>query len=328
MQRLVFFGSDEIALPALEHIVSRFGSEVELVAVFSQPDRPSGRGQLLHSNAVVAWARARGVAVFQPEKLDVSTPALLREELRCDLGLVMAYGHILKSELLAVPALGFYNLHASLLPKFRGAAPIEGAIASVEAQSGVCLQRIVQRLDAGPLAGAEPVPLALDETRAGLRQRIAQACVPLLDRILPGILDGSVQCVPQDEARVSFTRKITREDSALDFHATAREIAARVRALVPWPGASFSFAGLTLKIGAAQAEAAEGIAGYTPGCVLSADEAGLCLATGSGVLRVLLLQRPSGKMLPAGAFLRGFPMPVGTVLESVPMRPLARASVV
>ena len=326
MQRLVFFGSDEIALPALERIVSAFGGVIEVTAVFSQPDRPSGRGQNLHSNAVVTWARARGMAVFQPEKLDATTPALLRDELHCDLGLVMAYGHILKSELLAVPPLGFYNFHASLLPKFRGASPIEGAIACGETQSGVCLQRIVPRLDAGPLAGVESVPLSPDETRACLRARLARACVPLIDRVLPLILSGSVHCVPQDETAVTCTRKITREDSAVDFHATAWEIAARVRALVPWPGVSFPFAGMALKIGAAQVESVKDTRAYLPGSILSADEAGLCIATGGGLLRVLLLQRPAGKMLPAGAFLRGFPMSVGSVLESLPMRPLVRSA--
>lgn len=324
MKRLVFFGSDEIALPCLERILAAHSALFSLAAVFSQPDRPSGRGQKLAPNAIVAWARRRELPVFQPEQLDESTPATLRE-LGCDAVLVMAYGRLFKRPLLDAPPLGFFNLHASLLPLLRGASPIEGAIVGRLPATGVSLQRVVPRLDAGPVVDSEPVPLSPEETRASLREKIAAACPPLIDRALPRIAAADAPGAPQDETAATFTRKITREDSAADFRAPAREIAARVRALSPWPGVTFPWFGLLLKIGAATAEPFPQDTPAVPaGTLLSADATGLRVATGDGVLRVLELQRPTGKMLPAAAFLAGFPMQTGAVIESRPMPPLTR----
>ncbi|MDR2863000.1 MAG: methionyl-tRNA formyltransferase [Puniceicoccales bacterium] len=324
MIRLVFFGSDEIALPCLESIAAEHGGDVALAAIYSQPDRPSGRGQKLQPNAIAAWGHARGLPVFQPERLDGSEPDALRT-LGCDLAIVMAYGHILKRRLLETPVLGFFNLHASLLPLLRGASPIESAIAAGVGTSGVSLQRMVSRLDAGPVVDAEPVPLAGDETRLSLRAKIAEASVPLMRRTLPRLLAGDSAGVPQDDSAATFTRKITREDAAVDFRATAAEIAARVRALSPWPGVTVPWHdGLVLKIGEAVSEPALGTDGAPPGKILAADGHGVCIATGGGVLRVLQMQRPTGKMLPCGAFLAGFPMPAGTVLESRVMPAMVR----
>jgi methionyl-tRNA formyltransferase len=329
MPRLVFFGSDEIALPCLEHIVASRPSGIELVALYSQPDRPTGRGQKLQPNAVVRWAQERGLPVFQPPLLDETAPVALRE-LGCELALVMAYGQILKRDLLDVPPLGFFNLHASLLPPLRGAAPIEGAIVGGLATSGVSLQRVVPRLDAGPVVDAESVPLDAGETRWSLREKIAAASVPLIARALPRIVAGAAAGVPQDESAVTFTRKITREDSAVDFRAPAREIAARVRALSPWPGVVVPHGDLLLKIGAATAEpfnGTDGTDGATApiaGTLLSADGTGVRIATGDGVLNISELQRPTAKMLPVAAFLAGFPLPDGTVFASKPMPPLVR----
>ncbi|MDR2981591.1 MAG: methionyl-tRNA formyltransferase [Puniceicoccales bacterium] len=324
MPRLVFFGSDEIALPCLERIVSAHSGIVDLVAIYSQPDRPHGRGKKLQSNGVVEWAKARDLRVYQPERLDESMPDELRS-LGCEIALVMAYGHILKRDLLAVPSFGFFNLHASLLPQFRGATPIEGAIASGTVQSGVSLQRVVPKLDAGPVVDAEMITLAPDETRLSLREKVAQACVPLIDRVLPRIVNDDAQGVPQDEAQVTFTRKITRADATLDFAAPAWEIAARVRALSPWPGVTFPWSDMILKVGEAVAED-DGLSGEpnTPGAILSAEADGLRIATGQGILCVKQLQRPAGKMLPISAFLAGLHLPPGSVIASHAMHPLVR----
>jgi methionyl-tRNA formyltransferase len=326
MLRLVFFGSDEIALPVLEFIAAARPAETEVVAVVSQPDRPSGRGQKLQPNAIVLWARERGIPVFQPEKPGPETTETLRN-LACDTALVMAYGHILKRDLLAVPPLGFFNIHASLLPRLRGATPIEGAIAAGLGETGVSLQRVVPRLDAGPVVDSEIIPLAPDETRYSLREKVAAAGVPLIARALPRIAAGDAAGTPQDEAQVTFTRKITREDSGVDFSAPAQQIAARVRALHPWPGVTVLSGDLMLKIGAAECvPAPEGLPVATvPGTILSATPAGVDIFTGEGVLRVLQLQRPGGKMLPIAAFLAGFPLHSGTVLESRLMPLLVRS---
>jgi methionyl-tRNA formyltransferase len=320
--RLVFFGSDEIALPALEAIRTGLAGSMEIVAVFSQPDRPTGRGQKVQPNAISAWAQERGILLFRPEKLDEHTPAIL-QGLCCDIALVMAYGHILKRALLDTPPLGFYNLHGSLLPKFRGATPVEGAIVAGESVTGVSLQRVVAKLDAGDVVDAESFTLTREDTTASVRDRLAQLSVPLALRALPAIISGRATFTSQDEALVSHTRKIHREDAVFDFSATAFELETRTRALNPWPGVTVPFGEIVLKVGRAES-APETIrpADAAPGTVLGADKRGLLVATGEGVLRLTELQRPGGKMLPAPAFLAGCPIPVGTVFESRPMAPL------
>ena len=317
--RLVFFGSDEIALPALDAIRAGLNATVEITAVFSQPDRPSGRGKVVRPNAVSAWALERGIPLHRPEKLDEHTPALLRE-LGCDIALVMAYGHILKRALLDTPEYGFFNLHGSLLPRFRGATPIEGALVAGDPVTGVSLQRVVPKLDAGDVVDSASFPLTPTDTTESVRQRIAEASVAVVRRALPAILAGRATFAPQDDALVSHTRKISRDDAALDFHTSARELAARVRALHPWPGVTVDLDGATIKIG--RADVADIDVSAAPGTVTGRDRDALQVATGDGVLRLLELQRPGGKMLPAAAFLAGHPVPVGTVLASRPMTPL------
>jgi len=317
--KIAFFASDEIALPALGQVAAAGAS---VAAVVTQPDRPRGRGQTAAPNAIAAWAHSNGVPVLQPDAPDAPAAERLRA-LGCELALVMAYGHILRTDFMACAPLGFFNLHASLLPKLRGATPIEGAIVSGLAASGVSLQRVAARLDAGDVIDAERIPLNAGETRGSLREKCAAAAALLVRRALPRLLAGDAAGVPQNEAEATFTRKITRADAAVDFRAGAAEIAARVRALSPWPGVTFPWNGLELKIGAAEAE--PGGAGEAPGRIIEADASGVRIATGDGVLRVTQLQRPTAKMLPAGAFLTGFPLPAGTVIGSRPMAPLVSA---
>lgn len=346
--RLVFFGSDEIALPALEYIRTAQPGGAEVVGVVSQPDRPSGRGQKLQPNATVRWARTHSIPVSQPEKPGPETTETLRA-LACDVVLVMAYGHILKRDLLALPPFGFFNIHASLLPRLRGATPIEGAIAGDLAETGVSLQRVVPRLDAGPVVDSEIIQLAPEETRLTLREKVAAASVPLVARALPRIAAGGAAGIPQDEVQATFTRKITREDSGVDFRASAKEIAARVRALTPWPGVTLPLGDVVLKIGSAialsEANSPDAPNNFVPsgslcvsggdprsrlsplpfpGTLLSVSPVGVDILTGDGVLRLLQLQRPGGKMLPVAAFLLGYPLAAGTVFENRPMPALVR----
>lgn len=327
--RIVFLGSDAIALPMLEWLAGEGAAWAEVVAVFTQPDRAVGRGQKVTPNAIKQWALARGLPVWQPEKLTEA----VRDELaalRPDLALVMAYGHILREAFIATPRLGTVNLHASLLPKYRGASPIQTAIASGERETGVALMRIVRQLDAGPVADVERVPIAPLDTALEVEAKLAAACVPLVRRTLPRLAAGELAFVPQEEARATFCRRLTKEDGALDFAAPAAVLAARVNGLFPWPGCTVEIAGQTVKLGLAEVagEAAGGgpsaRAGEqdTPGIVAGSDTDGLLVTTGAGVLRLRKLQRPGGKMLPAAEFLRGFPVPAGTRLASRPMPPL------
>ena len=315
--RLVFLGSDAIALPLLEWLAGAGAPLAEVVGVLTQPDRAVGRGQQVQPNAIKRWALARHLPIFQPERLTPEVRAELAV-LHADLALVMAYGHILRDEFIQTPRLGTLNLHTSLLPRYRGASPIQAAIASGDTQTGVTLMRIVRRLDAGPIADREAVGIGRLDTAADVEARLAAACVPLLARALPRLAEGTLAFSSQDEALATHCRKLTKEDGSLDFAAPAGTLAARINALFPWPGCSAEVLGQVVKIGLADAASHSGVPSQ-PGTVLGADGEGVLVATGRGVLRLRKLQRPGGRMLGAPEFLRGFPVPAGTVLPSRPM---------
>jgi methionyl-tRNA formyltransferase len=326
--RTVFLGSDAISLPLLEWLVGPEGAAlVELAAVYTQPDRPVGRGQKIQANAIKQWALARGLPVHQPEKLTPEVRAAYAA-LAPDLTLVMAYGHILRDDFIAVPPLGTLNFHASLLPKYRGASPIQTSVACGEPETGVSLMRIVRQLDAGPVADRETVCIERTDTALEIEQKLAAACAPLLARALPRLLAGELGFVEQDHAAATFCRKLTKDDAALDFAAPASVLAARINGLNPWPAAQVEWGGQPLKFGLADAVAASagGATPSAPGEVLGADAEGLLIATGEGALRVRRLQKPGGKMLAAAEFLRGSPIAAGTVFTSRPMAPLVGAT--
>jgi methionyl-tRNA formyltransferase len=321
---VVFLGSDPIALPLLEWIGKEGADQARLVGVFTQPDRAVGRGQKVQANAIKTWAQARGLPVHQPEKLTEPVRAELAA-LGADVALVMAYGHILRDDFIATPRLGTLNFHASLLPKYRGASPIQTAIASGEKETGVSLMRIVRRLDAGPVADVERVPISPRDTATEIEAALAAACVPLLARALPKLRDGSLAFVPQDDSAATYCRRLTKEDGALDFVQPAVVLAARINGLHPWPSCSVEINGQSVKFGLA--ESADGApagpggneAASQPGQVMGGDAGGLLIRTGRGVLRVRRLQRPGGRMLEATEFLRGFPIAAGSQLPSRPM---------
>jgi methionyl-tRNA formyltransferase len=317
--RLVFLGSDSIALPLLEWLAGEGKSLAEVVAVFTQPDRPVGRGQKVAANAIKTWALARGLPVFQPEKLTEAVRLQLGA-LDADVALVIAYGHILKDDFIATPRLGTLNLHTSILPKYRGASPIQTAIANGENETGVTLMRVVRKIDAGPVADVERVPIQKLDTAIEVETKLASACVPLLARALPKLRAGTLVSVVQDETQATFCRKLSKDDGALDFTAPAALLAARINGLFPWPACSVEMKGQPVKIG--QAEANETASTAAPGTVVEAGPSGLSVATGKGILRLLKLQRPGGKMLKASEFIRGFPVQLGTVFTSTPMKSL------
>jgi len=313
MLKIVFMGSDAIALPALDWLTG--SGLAHVVAVFTQPDRAAGRGQKVQVNEIKHWAEARGLPVLQPVKIGAMEQQQLAA-LKPDLILVMAYGHILKQEVIDTPRLGTLNLHTSILPKYRGASPIQTATACGDQETGVTLMKIVLALDAGPVARVERVPIEPLDTAAGVEVRLAQACVPLLARCLPAIAAGTQTFTPQDEGEATFCRRLTKGDSVIDFSAPAPVLAARINGLNPWPGCSVEIAGQQVKLGLADALSA---ANGAPGTVVGPDDDGLLVATGRGTLRLRRLQRPGGKWLPAAEFLRGFPVAAGSVLPSHPM---------
>jgi methionyl-tRNA formyltransferase len=333
--RLVFLGSDAIALPLLGWLAGEGTAQARVVAVFTPPDRPSGRGQRMHFNPVKDWALNRRLPVYQPERLGEESVAQLAA-LDPDLALVVAYGHLLGEAFIATPRLGTWNLHASLLPKFRGASPIQTAVACGERETGMAFMRIVRALDAGPVSGVERVPIGPLDTAADVEARLAAASVPLVGRVLPLLASGELISLPQDPSLATYCRRLTKEDGILDFTAAAPELAARINGLFPWPGCAIEVAGQQVRLGLADALMGSGPEFCAPaqnsgpdplppsGTVLGADADGLLVSAGGGVLRLRRMQRPGGRMLPAAEFLRGFPVAPGTILSSQPMTPLLR----
>lgn len=318
--RLVFMGSDPVALRLLDWLAGDGKALAHLVGIFTGIDRPSGRGQSVKPNTVKAWADVHGYPAFQPEKLDPA--ALLHlKALQPDVVLVVAYGRILKDDFICVPRLGTLNLHASLLPKYRGASPIQTAVAEGETETGFALMRIVRELDAGPVAAVERIPIGPLDTALDVEHALAAAAAPLLARTLPLLANGTLPFIPQDHGSATFCRRLDKADGVLDFSQPARVLAARVNGLNPWPSVTLDIAGVAVKLG--QADALPHQAAAPLGTVVGADEYGVLVETGKGTLRLRRLQRPGGRMLEAAEFLRGFPIPSGFVLASQPLPALS-----
>jgi methionyl-tRNA formyltransferase len=316
LARAVFFGSPAIAVPFLEAMAQA----TNVVAVVSQPDRPAGRGQQLAEPAVKIAARSLGLPVLQPEK--VRTPeweAQLRA-LDADVFVVVAYGRILPQALLDLPRRGCWNVHASLLPKLRGAAPIQWSIIRGDRVTGVAVMRMEAGLDTGPVAAVREVPIGDDDTTETLALALAAAGAPLLAETLPSILDGTVRVTPQDDAAATLAPPLVKEDGRLRFDVPARAVSARARGVHPWPGATVLLDGEIARVFAPRV--LPGPAGGAPGAVLGLRPEGLAVACADAPIAFAELQLPGRKRMPAAALLAGRPIPPGTSLHdpSTPAR--------
>ena len=324
---LVFLGSDPIALPVLDWLAGEGSALARVAAVYTQPDRAAGRGQKIEAGPIKRWSEAHGVPVRQPAKLTDDERAWLAGQ-NADVALVLAYGHILGEAFLGAPRLGTLNLHASLLPKYRGASPIQTAVACGERETGLALMRLVKQLDAGPVADVERVAVLPLDTAAEVETRFAASAVPLLARALPRLARGELVFRDQNHAAASYCRRLVKDDGALDFAAPAPALAARINGLFPWPCCSVEINGLVVRLGLADVVAGVADPGHipaAPGTVVGADADGLLVAAADSLLRLRRLQRPGGKLLSAAEFGRGFPIAPGTVLPSRPMPPLVAA---
>ncbi len=313
--RLVFMGSDPIALPLLEWLIGADGrKQVEVISVFTQPDRAVGRGQKVVPNAIKTWAINHEIPVQQPAKLNEEV-RLEMAAMEPDVSLIMAYGHILRDAFIETPRLGTLNLHASILPHFRGASPIQSAVLSGDAETGISLMRIVRELDAGPVADIERVSIDPRDTALELEAKLAGACTPLVARNLTALANETLEFAEQEHAAATFCRKLTKSDGVLDFTASAQILVDRINGLHPWPGCRVQINGQIVRIALAETAEGEGAAGH----VVGHDDEALIVGTGSGLLRMLRLQRPGGRMLPTAEFLRGFPVERGTEIPSQAM---------
>ncbi|MEC7274431.1 MAG: methionyl-tRNA formyltransferase [Verrucomicrobiota bacterium] len=318
LPKIVYFGSDAICLPGLRYLVERGRDLCELAAVVSQPDRRKGRGKKLQKNAVAAYASTQSIQLLQPENPDFVLGEWLRAQ-SITLAFVMAYGHYLPKTVREAPKHGMLNFHGSVLPNYRGASPVETAIAMGDSKSGVCLMQVVKELDAGPVAECEYVSIESTDTGSTLRAKVGQAVVPLISRNLEASLRDGLEFSPQDADHATFCRKILKKDGALDFYQSAASIDARRRAFTPWPGSFFDHREMRIKIGYSSVAAMH--LNRVPGTVLRVGKT-LDIATSDGVLCIHELQRPTGRLMPVSDFLRGYEIVVGDVLASVPSVPL------
>jgi methionyl-tRNA formyltransferase len=301
--RIVFAGTPDFSVPCLEACRD---SGAEVVAVYTQPDRPAGRGRKLTPSPVKQAALAAGIPVEQPESLKSAEVQQALAAWRPDLLVVVAYGLILPRKVLAIPRLGCWNVHASLLPRWRGAAPIQRAILAGDAESGVDLMQMEAGLDTGPVMLQRRTPIGRDDTGGSLHDRLSRLGADALAEGLRRTLAGeTLPATPQPEAGVTYAHKLDKAEAKLDFSRPAIALEQQVRAFDPWPVAEGEIAGETLRVWAAQAIAQDHQA--PPGAVLGAGRQGIDLACGTGVLRITAVQRAGGKRIGAVDYLNARP---------------------
>ncbi len=314
--RLIFAGTPEFARVALARL---HDAGFEMVLVLTQPDRPAGRGMKLQASAVKQWAEAHGVPVAQPRSLrldgkypeDAAQAQALIQAAQADAMVVAAYGLILPQWVLDMPRLCCLNIHGSLLPRWRGAAPIHRAIEAGDLETGITIMQMDAGLDTGDVLLTERLPIALDADTGTLHDQLADCGGRLIVDALKLAELGRLQPVRQPDDGVTYAAKIDKSEAALDWSQDAAVLARRVRAFNPFPGATATLNGAVVKCW--RAEALPSSAKAQPGEVLAAGPQGVDVATGSGVLRITRLQKPGGKPLEAVEFLRGFPITPGVV---------------
>jgi methionyl-tRNA formyltransferase len=305
--RILFLGTPDYARPSLE----RLAAEHRVVGVLAQPDRPVGRRGAAEPPPVARFAAERGLRLFQPER---PRGAELRRELAAlgaELTVVVAYGHILRQWLIDLAPAGTINAHGSLLPAYRGAAPVQRAILAGETATGVTVQKVVLEVDAGPVLLAERIPIGPEETAGELLARLAGLSAELLSRAVRLIESGGAHFTEQPHAAATFAPKLTKEEGRLDWARDAAWLARAARAYNPWPTLQTRLpGGRLLRVLAARAEPAPE-AGGAPGTVLAAGNAGLLVRAGDGALRLVAVQAEGRRPMPAGEFLRGARLAAG-----------------
>jgi methionyl-tRNA formyltransferase len=299
-------GTPEFAVPCLAALLE----VADVALVVTQPDKPHGRGLALAPPPVKQLALERGIEVFQPAK---ARDGSLRDALAAralDFALVVAYGKILPADVLAAPRLGCLNVHGSLLPRWRGAAPIQWAIVSGDKQTGVCLMQMDVGMDTGPVLERRVVEIGENETGGELFARLSQLSGQLVRASIPAFVQGALAPQMQSEVGVTHARMIEKRDGALDFSEPAQAVHDRARGFYPWPGAFTALAGRRVKVHRTRLLASDGLHG-APGSVLSADERGIVVACAPGTLRLEELQLEGKKRMDAAAFLAGHPLAPG-----------------
>jgi methionyl-tRNA formyltransferase len=309
--RIVFAGSPEFAVPMLETLAS---TRHEVVAVLTQPDRPAGRGRTLSPGPVKICARKHGIEVFQPETLSEPSIQKTLVGLRPDLLVVVAYGLLLPPAVLSVARVACINVHASLLPRWRGAAPIQMAILSGDAHTGICIMQMEEGLDTGPVYACASVEIAPGETAGELHDRLAVLGARTLDVHLDSILDRSLKPIAQSASGVSYARRIKKSDARIDWADNATAISHKIRAYNPWPVAETLLDGQRLRCWTAMPVETNKLCG-SPGEIVAVGESGIQVQTGDGLISLTEVQMPGKQKCAAGEFANGYPL-LGKILGS------------
>ena len=309
--RVVLFGTPAFAVPTLQGLLA---SRHRVVGVVSQPDRPRGRGQRLSAGPIKTLALERGLTVLQPEKMRDEAFLVALRELDADLGVVAAYGRILTDAILAIPRLGMINVHASLLPRWRGAEPVHRALMAGDTETGVTIMRVVRELDAGPMLAATRVPIAPSATTASLEPVLAARGAALLVEIVDRLAEGPVPEDPQPATGITYADRVTKDDAPIFWWRSAGEIHNQVRALNPWPLASTSLGGTRVLVLEAESGNEAAPAGALPGTVVEAHGDRLVVAAGHGAVRLVTVKPEGRRAMAAREFLAGHPVAPGTTL--------------
>ena len=308
--RILFMGTPDFAVPSLEALI---GAGHTICGVFTQPDKPKNRGMKLQAPPVKERALAHGLPVYQPVKLRDGTALALIRELAPQLIVVAAYGRILPDDILAAPPEGCINVHSSLLPAYRGAAPINWAVLNGDQKTGVTIMHMAHDLDAGDIISQASTPIDPDETVVALHDRLALPGAELLVETVARIDAGTASRTPQDHSKATLAPMLGRELSPMDFRRTARQLHNQVRGLIPWPAAVTVLGDKRCKV--FRTVVSDETTHAAPGTVLSAGKEGLAVACGEGtVLHLEEIQPDGGKRMRATDYLRGHPVAVGTVL--------------
>ena len=295
--RIIFAGTPDFAVPSLRMLLD---SKHEVCAVYTQPDRPAGRGRKLQPSPVKELALSAGIPIFQPLSLKPETDLQHIRDLKPGLMVVVAYGMILPQAVLDIPTFGCINVHGSLLPRWRGAAPIQRALMAGDDKTGVTIMRIIHKLDAGDMLHKEECAIGKTDTAGDLYDKLAALGATGLEKVLNQLESGTVHAEKQDENLVTYAEKLSKSEAELDWNLPASQLARKVRGLNPWPVAQTHYAGQILRIWQAEAIASEFKA--NPGAVICTNKT-LDIATGNGLLRLHEVQLPGGKRLPIQAFL-------------------------
>ena len=306
--RTVFMGTPDFALQTLQGLID---AGCKMVGVYTQPDRPKGRGKQLAAPPVKELAQKYDIPVYQPLKLRQPEAVAELEALAPDLIVVVAYGQILPKSVLEIPAHGCINVHASLLPKYRGAAPINKAIIDGETETGITTMYMDVGLDTGDMLVKKTLSIGPEETAGELHDRLASLGRETMEETLRQLCAGTLQREVQDDEQSTYASMMKKEDGRIDWNRSAQEIHNHVRGLDPWPGAYTTLNGELLKLAKTSPESAAGL----PGSVIAADKSGVCVACGSGSLRIQQLQLAGRKRLAAADFLRGCPLEAGAMME-------------